>query len=115
MYYPDNSERTVIKADPGWFVAYPWREDGKQGVFLKPVVAWLIVHGASAYHHSVKAVPNDKHVHAHPYPIATDGVQDDDNYSCIKRPDGRFVAYEQTWENEAELLAGWPFTEPKAA
>jgi hypothetical protein len=26
MLYPDNSERTIIKADPNWFVAWPWRE-----------------------------------------------------------------------------------------
>jgi hypothetical protein len=39
MFYPDNSERTIIKADPDWFVGWPYREDGKRGVALEPIVA----------------------------------------------------------------------------
>ena len=74
MYHPDNSERTIIKADPNWFVAWPWREDGKIGVHLVPVIAWLIIHGAGDYHSSVKAARGEKVVHANPYPITASGV-----------------------------------------
>jgi hypothetical protein len=112
MYYPDNSERTIIKADPNWFVAWPWSEDGKQGVHLDPVIAWLIVHGAGNYHSSVRVSPNEKHVHASPYPITANGVHDNEQ-GALKDPDGRFLAYEKTWENEADLLASWPFDPQK--
>jgi hypothetical protein len=65
MFYPDNSERTIIKADPDWFVGWPYREDGKRGVALEPIVAWLIVHGANDYHLSAKASRSEKSVHDH--------------------------------------------------
>jgi hypothetical protein len=73
MYYPGNSERTIIKAEPGWFVAWPSRE----GVHLDPIIAWLIVHSADDYHRSVKASRDEKSVSALPYPITADGVQGD--------------------------------------
>lgn len=111
MYYPDNSERTIIKADPNWFVAWPSREGV---VYLEPVIAWLVVHGAGDYHSSVKASPNERHVHATPYPITANGVQDNEQ-SCLKDPNGRFLAYEQSWENEADLIAGWPLNAPTLA
>jgi hypothetical protein len=117
MYYPEASERAVIKADPGWFVAWPWQEDGKQGVELDPVIAWMIVHGAGDYHRSVKAGAELKNVHAYPHPIIPGGLQEvDGRHSCLKSPDGQFIAPgAQSWETEARMLADWPFDEPKAA
>jgi hypothetical protein len=116
MFYPDNSERTIIKADPDWFVGWPYREDGKRGVALEPIVAWLIVHGANDYHLSAKASRSEKSVHANPYPITANGVQgcNSEEY-CLKSPDGSFSNYNQTWETEAELLAGWAFPPQDAA
>jgi hypothetical protein len=110
MYYPDNSERTIIKADLNWFVAWPFRE----GVALDPITAWLIVHSAGNYYPSAKASRDEKVVHADPYPITASGIQgcNGERY-CLKSPDGSFTDHNQTWENEADLLARWPFDPQK--
>jgi hypothetical protein len=38
-----NAERTIIKADPGWFVAHLSKDGDDRGISLQPIVAWLIV------------------------------------------------------------------------
>jgi hypothetical protein len=113
MYYPKDSEHTIIPAQPNWFVAWPWKEDGKQGVALDAIIAWLIVHSVSDYH--AKASPVEKVVTAHAYPITSEDVLDDGEW-CLKDPGGHFlIANERTFDNEADLLAYWPeFKEAEA-
>ena len=109
MYVPDGSDRTIIPAQPGWFVAWPWRDKAtkESGVTLDSVIAWMIVYGAGEYHRGVPHGVDEKPVYAHTYPITADGVEEMEQ-SCLKDPLGRFVIpSDRTYETEEVLLAEW--------
>jgi hypothetical protein len=108
MYYPPNANHVIIPAQPNWSVAWPYREDGKEGVTLLPVIAWFIVHRVSDYATSVKTDHRqDKVILTNPYPITAEGVEDGDGW-CLKDPNGHFtILNDRICETEAELLAHW--------
>lgn len=109
MFFPRGSTVTIVPAPPGWFVAWPWKDDaGVEGITLDPVIAWAIIFNVEDYHPSVRAEENEKVVHVNPYPIVSDGVQDIGENCALKSPDGRFnIPHDSMHEDEASFLKHW--------
>jgi hypothetical protein len=107
MYYPTGSTHSIVPAAPGWYVAWPWLDNGTKGVTLDVVIAWMIVHGMTAYDRSAQVPGDEKCCHVNCYPITADGVVESDQ-PALKDPDGQFIRPEQrSFANEAEFLESW--------
>lgn len=111
MQVNGEAERTIIKAEPGWSVAWPWKnpEGSDSGVRLDPIIAWLITQKIEDFDRKVKVAPGEKSLALDVYPITVDGVVGNiGDDSCVKDPQGRFfVPLSDGYENEADLLANW--------
>lgn len=90
---------TVIKADPGWYVAHfvhPGTEY-QAGIHLEPIIAWEIVRTEEMYLGSPI-------VSTEVLPLTLEGNQSVAD-KAVKQPDGRFcLPYDQVVDNEAELI-----------
>jgi hypothetical protein len=105
-------ERTVIKADPGWFVAVFVKEGEHQGetwdayFALDPIIAWEIERREGEYHPSAKQF-GEPCISHEVTPITIEGnTRHCTNDWAIKRPDGRFdIPYDRSFEFERDVIA----------
>jgi hypothetical protein len=99
----ENTYVTIIKAEPGWFVAWYCEEYDKTPAcfVMSPIIAWDVKRkteqrdgGYNSGSHSIT-------------PITTDGNPYEAKNECaIKRPDGKFdIPHDQTLDSEQETLA----------
>jgi hypothetical protein len=87
MYYPKGSTNSIIQALPGWSIAH--YDEGTEGVFLQPVIAWFLVSRVAEYSERLAGETTfEKLVSVEVYPITSDGVEED--FSGLRLPDGTF-------------------------
>lgn len=87
-------ERTIIKADPKWYVVYylPDEHD-KYDLYPTPIIAWEIRYVRASF-----TTPGEDPVYYYdPQPLLAEG-EPDSNPWCIKTPDNDFIFPEDTTE-----------------
>jgi hypothetical protein len=109
-----NITRTIIPAQPGWYVASfiePEERNGEKlpGFFwFRPIVAWEIEREDGLYDPRACRPPSERWVCHEVTPISMDGSPSDHrlaNIWAIKTPDGIFdFVGDTTVDNEAEAL-----------
>ena len=92
--------RTVVSAQPGWFVVDPWIEDDDtiREFGLEPVIAWAI------------EITDDANERDEPsfysYAITVEPFTNDWEDQLLKRPDGTYVApCDRSFRTDEQVLA----------